>query len=532
MRHILIIAACLLLVIGDARQAVAQTQTFSGIDRLNARSVGTIKENNTVVGYYSFYRLDKVAKGTFTFLLQVVDGELNNAFKTTITRSKFHFLQEVVYNGKAYAMLFYNTKTRELELTTFSKEGKEIASSTYEALTRKEVLLYQTQGFLSVEEAGSNKSIFPVGDEGFVRMAFQRDSRKTGYTLEYFPNDLKKANRWKIGSKPDHPLHETAIVNSVSPSAVSLSVTRAKGAMSKVYSSFVQAIDLKERKVAYEIPLSTKDFTHSVVLGEYDETTGQTLVMGNYFRPEDKKMKSKNLGMFAWLVDSEGGVPIKKYYSWGKDIAKFLPVNQKGKMQDAGYIFMHQIVKADDGRMYVIGEEYKKEVSGAGVALNLLAAAGGSASGAANFKIVLQDFVVFEIAPDFSLTDVQIFEKKKNNVLLPAGFGYLSVASLGRVVKLYNGFDYAYTEELSGENAFYFTYFSRAKQENSKGKMKVKPVFGVISNDGEEYQSDKVNIDTDAYLQFIRAGKPGFYTVWEYSKKTKTLKARLEQVNY
>jgi hypothetical protein len=511
--------------------AFAQEASFIDVSYLTAQSPGPILETNEIKGYYMFYKLDRVDRNEYSYLLQILDGDLNTAIKTTVTRSKWHSLLEVTYNGNAFALLFYDAKQRLFELTTLDRQGNVIGARGFEKLSNRDLMLYSSYGYLGGSEEGSNHSIFPVGDRGFLRLTLDHyKGSKYGYALTYYPNDLSASNVWKVGSNPQSGLVEYPLVTSLTDDYLTLSVARRKGATSKDMLYFSLLIDLKGGRIVYEVPMAKRDFNHAVLFSEYDAASGITTVMGNYYEAGDKTMKDKSLGIFAWQLDQSGQIAQKAYYSWGKDIAPFLSTNEKGRLDGGGYVYIHKAIRVD-GRTYVVGEAFKKSISGAGVALNILAAASGStSSGMANFKVVMMDMVVFELAENLDLKGIKVFEKDDRNVYLPEGFGLLGPTAMGMMMKIYGQFDYNYTEEIEADKSFYITYNTRIKED---GKGSKKPIFGIISHDETgAFNEEKIPMTTDATSLWIARGKPGYVSIWEYFRKEKTLNVRLEPVNY
>ena len=66
---------------------------------------------------------------------------------------------------------------------------------------------------------------------------------------------------------------------------------------------------------------------------------GQTYLYGEYFKLDDNIIKDHSLGLAFWSIDEKGKVIAEKYNSWATDVAKFINVSTKGKIDDFGYLY-------------------------------------------------------------------------------------------------------------------------------------------------------------------------------------------------
>src|SRR5207244_12373770 len=103
-----------------------------------------------------------------------------------------------------------------------------------------------------------------------------------------------------------------------------------------------------------------------------ESNTGQAYIYGEYFDPTANIFKDKSMGFAFWGIDAKGKITSEKYLSWGGDMGRFVNVSSKGKIEDFGYMFVHNLLQTSDGSVYAIGEGYQKVVSGLGMAAKLL----------------------------------------------------------------------------------------------------------------------------------------------------------------
>jgi hypothetical protein len=193
-------------------------------------------------------------------------------------------------------------------------------------------------------------------------------------------------------------------------------------------------------------------------------------------------------------------------------------------------VFIHKIVKTADGKIFVIGEQYRKTVSGMGVAMNVLAMAGGGSSKQSVMKMELYDMLVFEFDNAFKIKDVYIFDKEKTNIQLSQGFTFIDPNLIGYMMKIYGWFDYEYTAVSSDKKQFNTAYINYDK--NVKKAEGSKYTIGNISyTKDHKLVSDRIILKTKPTIFWVLQAKPGYVAIFEYFKKEKRATLRLEKLN-
>jgi hypothetical protein len=191
-------------------------------------------------------------------------------------------------------------------------------------------------------------------------------------------------------------------------------------------------------------------------------------VYGQYYAIKDNPATDDPIGMYMQEVDLTGKIISQGFSSWNQAINIALARKSKGKMESNMKVFIHRIVGTADGKIYAIGEQYRKAVAGGAIALSMAVTAAGGTSNVSGIKIELHDMVILEFNPDLTFNDAYLFEKQKTNVLLEKGQGLADANALAFMLKREGAFDYAFTTVSKDCKSFYCTYTNYDRQKASK----------------------------------------------------------------
>lgn len=497
------------------RTAMAQTATIDQVMEVELRNSGTIKQGDEVKAYYLFYKEDKIDRKTNQYRLRIMDANLADVTNESIVGPNTLYLMGGTYNGAHLLLKFIDIKDEKFQYRFYDNNGKFVKQIDAVA-TKTDIAM--TAYMIEHGEYFEN-TVFPIGSSGFVNIKFTREG-KMGYDIQYFGKDRGFLG-WTFKSDPASKMVELADFILADEKLLLVQVMKKKTLLSSNMDAFLIGIDIATGKKKFETPL--KDATNSFFLlnGLSDPATGQYFIFGQFTELGDNSFKDNSLGFVGLQIDGTGKIVNTSKVTWEKDVAKFLPVNYKGKIEDIGYVYFHKIVKSADGRVYAIGEQYKKAVSAGGVALQAL---GGGASA---FKMVIKDMMVFEFSPEFKLDGVSVFEKNKSNIGLPQGAGASGPQLLATYIKAYGGFDYCYTQVPQENNSFTVCLTDWEKEKGEKGRM----TFKSISRNSGEYVTDKIDLITEATSLRVMEAKPGYVLIAEYNRKLKKLDLHLEKFN-
>jgi len=490
-----------------------KTKVLNGISGLKTRNMGPIIEGNSIKGYYLFCQEDRLDFKTSSYQLWILDENGNEVGSERIKGSKYLNLVEGAYNGKTILMKFYNAKDKQVIIKRFGKDGKLIKTFSSK-LEKYEASVYQSNGDKEIE----GTSLHAIPGKGFANYRFVKN-KKIGYKIEFYPENGEK---WKTGSARESKNVEMANFLGVQGDVLLSSVTKKNSILSRKVRNTILGTDINTGKKRFEVKMNNADYDIQIMSVVPDSQDGDIQLLGLYFKLGDNVFKDPSLGFCKIQIDQNGIISDSKFISWASDVSKFIPVNEKGKLNGTGYVYFHKIVTDARGEVFLIGEQYKKTVSPLGIAINVI---GGRAS---NFQLTVSDLITFHLSRDFDLKGVDIFSKSKSQIELPAGAGINGVHLLAAYMKIYGAFDYSFTQEALDKSVFTVGFVDWEKKRKEKNSL----IFGAITRVDGKYVLDKIDMETKASYISVQPGKPGYVLLFEYFRKDKRLEIHQEQINY
>jgi hypothetical protein len=506
--------------------AFAQSVTYNNVMRFNGRGNNEITKNDELVGYYSFFFVEKADKKNNIFEVNITDNSLNTVSKFEVVRDKKSFLFEVTFNGEVFTFVFYNYKGKEsnLEFLMYDKSGKNTGSFVASDLSKWQFDQLNMQ--IQQPEVSSN-NCFALPNKGAVLTYSIDVGKKNGFAVVGVDNTGKKF--WEYRTKENAEMHEFADILAATSKYVVVSKSAKKNVLTRDMESELLVLDATNGEELFSEKLSGNTGTQYNLLNVFiDEERDEFILFGELFKPEDKPLKDPSSGLYIEVLARDGSLKSMNKYLWAKEINKVkkqkMTEEQKENEKKSG-LYIHQIFRSG-GSIFVIAEQYRKAVSAAGVAMQVL---NKGQSGASAFEIVVGDMVVLQFGEDYTIQDYQIIEKKQSRVLLPSGYGLASSAVLARYIAAYGEFDYSFTTSDKKNSKYSSIYIdANRKEENSKTKSDV--MLGVISITSGTLSTSRVPINSDARSFWIKPAKPGFVAISEYFKKEKKVILRLESV--
>lgn len=523
--------SALLLMFGTASLVQAQEATVPNVLNIkSAQQSGEIYENDKLVGYYVFFIKEKADKANTAYEVELFDDNYNQAGTFEIVRPKKTIMLEMSYNGTAFMLHFYDQKTG-YEFVTYDSKGVQLGS---QKMTRAEISKYDlARAEQNLASATENVTIYKNGKEGFVRSTFTKNE-KVGYQISAYDNAAKVV--WTFASKADSKLVETVEIVDVSEEVISATVYKKKNAMTREMEVFCLLLNSKTGKLIKEFSLGTDETGKKSILKSFiNEKTGKLLLVGEFYKPKDDILKDRSQGLYLQELTLEGDEVSFTEYKWKGDIDKFknATLDDEEKKGDARpfALFFHDVIVSENGTVFLVGEQFIKQVSAGGVAMKAAAVALGGSTDASSFEIQISNMVVIEFGADKSLVDFEVIKKKSSRIILPQGPSYYGTSFLGHYLNSLGAFDYAFTARNEESDEFTVAYVDGNRKEE-KESVKSDMMIGVVHIEGGQRSNSRVPINTASKVFWIQPAKTGHISITEYDKKMKKLNLRLEPLTY
>jgi hypothetical protein len=511
----------LMLLIAFSTNSFAQEVEFTELKSVKMQNMRAISVNNEVQGYFAFFYVDREDRNNNLYQLRIFDNNLKETHKVDLKKPKTTTLVEGEFNGTNFCFFYYNYKEKSQELEMRDKTGA--VTGSYKLDAKKEALV------VSTSESAATQSLIPVKDKGFCVVKYDGNTGSQASVI-FVDNTGKKVWESKKASPDSKSYDSQSVMYSDEKYLLSLTTTRPKLMSTKGMNTYLKTYDVTDGSLLGEIKLNAGRHALSPNGASFDEKSGNILLYGEYYARNAKGAMDikKKLGFFLSQYKPNGEVVKEGYASWEKDIKPVIPKDPEDKKSDRRSIIVHNVISLADGKFYAIGEQYKKAVSGGGMALNALSQLGGSAGQNSNIKINLYNMMVFTFDKDLNVENIQNVEKRKTKVFLPAGFGTIQKDKLGYMMKMMGWFDYSFSTVNSARTNFNSVYLNYDRKSEGKNKN----VIGNITlNDEKKVEPVRVTFDTRPTNFVALPAKPGYIAVFEYYQKTKSAKLKLEKLD-
>lgn len=507
------------LILVAAFYSQAQKLSIEGVHKITLRNSDAIKEGSEVKGYYFFYISDKIDKRTNEYTLQITDNNLVKLKDIKFQDSKNISVLESSFNGTDLIFLFYNDDARTFEYQVYGADGKKKYIYNRQ-LTKKEERYLETTYLAMDDEENNYKGLYPIDGKGFISNMPSREDKDYTFQIDFFSTEKRK--QWTyvptLGGKKfigDFLGYHNGVVY--------IEVLKYSGRLDGNPESSIVGLNLENGKQIFEKSTDQAKYkfypaTMSVV------SDGRAVIFGEYFNSNGNIVKDKSLGFAFWGVDEKGKILNEKYCAWDLELGKYLNVSSKGKIEDFGFMYLHNILQTGDGNIFAIGEGYKRVGSALGIASTVLTL---GRAGASTLKAQVTDMILIRFDKDFNVKDAKIYDKNANTKELPRGAEFVSTPGIGKLLKyMYGEFDYAYSQINKDNTSFTICYSDYVRGKDYKGA-----TFNSISYHEGKITTDKINTKSDATISSVMPGKQGQVLVLDYYKKAKKIEVHFEKLN-
>jgi hypothetical protein len=496
----------------------AQKLSVENVHKVSLRNSDAIKEGTEVKGYYFFYVSDKIDKKTNEYTLQITDNNLKKLKDIKFQDSKHVSILESSFNGTDLIFLIYNDDERTFEYQVYGADGKKKHIYNRQ-LTKKEERFLENSYLMLSDDEQTYKGLYPIEGKGFISNMPSREDKDYTFQIDFFSTEKKK--QWTYIPTLDAKKFAGDYLGCFN-GIVYIEVLKYRSLLDQNPESSVLGLSLETGKQVFE--QSTDKAKYKFYPANMSIlNNGKAFLFGEYFDPNGNIMKDKSKGFAFWGIDEKGVVLSEKYCSWELDMGKFLDVSSKGKIDNFGFMYLHNMVQTADGNIYAVGEGFKKVASALGIASKFLT----RGSGVSALKIKVTDMILIKFDKNFNVNGATIYDKNSNNVELSGGYEFVSTALIGKYIKyVYGEFDYSYTQTNKDNTSFTICYSDYVRGKDYKGG-----TFNSISCNDGKITTDKINTKSDATRTAVLPGVQGQVLILDYYKKAKRLDAHFEKLN-
>ncbi len=449
-----------------------------------------------------------------------MDANLKVTHKIVMTKPKRSIFLEGKFNGSNFCFTWLDVKGKSIICDLYSESGKK--SGSYKTPIKANIMKMMIQQ-TELESGFYSGTLTTVGSDGFA-IIYPLKEKGIKAKVDMFNNKGKK--KWSYTTNKGKKSYDNVSFINSSSDYVVISVISKPGMMSVKNSGNGIILDAKKGKKTGSIKA---DKSSSMLIfngASYDESTKNIQFYGEKIgrKPKGTLDMNKKKGLFVKTYDGKGKIQDNKFVTWSSILAKVKGEDKK-RLKDGAQVMIHEFIKTKDGRYIAIGEQYKKQVSALGVASTILNRGGGASVA----KIVLYNMMVFDFDKDLKIQKVKVIKKDKSNVLLPSGYGWMSEARLGFVLKMFGQFDYNFTTVNSSKTNFASTYTSYNKgRENKKSRYTIGAVY---LDEDNNVANVKFKLKTKPTSFVTLPSSPGYITIFEYFRKGKKIVIRKEKLD-
>lgn len=493
------------------------SKVFDEVKDVTVRNIGTIKKNNVIKGYFSFYEFDKVDRKHILFKLNLLDENLNDLGTKDIVGPKEWELISSGYDGNNFCFKFWDEKTKTFELKVYDQQAKEIASNTLKVNYNP-----RGNGYRMYSESASPE-LSILENNGFVDYTF--NDPNDAFIISYADGATQKS--WQKTYEPEgkSKLMVPTFLNSNKEIMLTAVSRVEKGWNNAKTEQSVLANSTKDGSQLFDLSTEFGD-NHIVPINAVFEGDKITIIGLNY---KTKKTYTTAPDGLAFLeVDKHGKLLKSNFKTIEESLGKYL-LMEDHKLKDGYYLYIHDVVRTNHNTNVVIAEKFKKGIDAGGVALTALSLMARSTAGG-GIKLQLENMVVIEYDMDGNVLHAQEMPKAKGSTAgFPSYVGLMQPYLLAFLANGWGWMDYMYTlkSDDNSEITFSFVDYDRLDVDAKKTKN-----FGQIKYKDGKFSVDKIPIKNEkATFSHLLPAKTNHVLQVNYFKKEKRLAMDMIKLN-
>ncbi|MEZ2443564.1 DUF6770 family protein [Chitinophaga sp. RCC_12] len=501
-RKILISLFCTMMFV---TMVYAQKRLNLGdVSNIRVANSGNIMRNKKITGYFLLVIKDQLSKDTIRYSLQILDENMHKVREYEYLDAKDVYVCEAASNDSTTAFLLSNSHTGDMELKILDADGqlKFSYKRPYVKGQGKPNIYYSA--YHDIRDA--NHSLFDAGTHGYMAILDVRHRIHTAvFEVNYF--DAAKKKHWKYTQPKEAHKEWVAEFMAKTDNLMLLEVTRSR--KNNKCTSSLTAFSIESKKKVFELK-EKKEAYHLVPSFVMPKPGTDTItVAGEYFKGANKVRGRASKGIGFYDIDSKGNILTSTYNAWNKELSGTLTANKKGKYQGLGYLYLHNMIPGPDGKLFVVGEGYKRVLSSQGVMFN-------------NTKLISTNLVMLEFDGKYHLKRTNVYEKQRITLRDMADFR--NIHKMGYASKRYNSFDYKLTTITEDYKNFSICYTDMRRVSK-----KERGAYHIIRYNGLKFRNDDLPIQKDKTNISIYPAKAGNLLIFETNEKGSSM--RMEKVS-
>jgi len=363
----------------------AQSRIFNQVAEGVSTTTKTIFQDNAVVGYVAFTKLEKASKDSFSYKLTIMDENLNNIGEQTMKDVNLS-LASAGFESDVLCLSFFSSSVEDENFTTkkqmrnardnakntinnkfMTLEGKVIKTQIIEVDANMSV--YGLRNNLSISsQIATNGTVKNVANKGF---AFMYADNNKGEVMLY---DTKGELVWQK-TMTKYPIN---IMLTNSKGVYVLSKTDQYNSVGNyVLNNYM----IEDGKATGEMPIYTdRGVTLSVLNFELNPHTNNPYIAGYMVKEKfnnpvyssfSKLKKGRIKGVYSYTINGTGKKDVVKNYSFYSDLSD--TYDKKGKKLDTKYYTIYDDASQDaEGNMHFAGDYIKRKTRIGGTVTSVL----------------------------------------------------------------------------------------------------------------------------------------------------------------
>lgn len=485
-----------LLIFSLQISVTAQKRSFEDLYEVELKNAGVIQDGTEINGYYFFNRTQEGKRKSRVFELQLVDHNLEPIGKTEFIGSDDMSVTSVAYNGQYLAVRLVDPRADETRLEILDSSGKTIQT------VKLPYSLYDHPKYAASQTSMGLFPLYPVKN-GFIAYSNQPSKKsmmsKTKYEIIFVPH-AEAEDGWTKKSSEKSELFEAAGFLGADDELILNTIYQRKGLLSMDMTFDIVALNTKTGKQHFRYTSNKSRYPVWITEAIFKED--QILLSGTYYEKDGKTMKDRPIGLAVIRLDRNGDEIEEEYISYQKTLGKKLELDNKGRIKDAGNVYIHDVALTPSGELIAIGETYK----------------------VFNNDVTIKDGLMLSLTPELEFQSVEILEKDAHTASLGRGVSLAGPVLKGMAAKSLQWFDFEYLQK-DGEliTASFLNYERRKGEANG---------FSIYSYTFTEqaFNQNKIRLDSESDNAVIFPARNGYIMVMEYFAKEKRLDTRLERL--